>query len=358
MRPGRLALVASAVLLLGTAGLAFAQDASVPGGKLRTGDEIRVAEGETVAGDLYAFGGLVTVDGRVAGDLVAAAGDVTVTGRVEGDVVAVAGTVTVSGLVGGDVRLAAGQVDLSGAVGEDGLVGAGRVDVGGSVGADLVAGAGQVAIAGAVGGDVLGAASVYDRTGSVGGEERLRIGGGERPAGDGPVPAAIRRYAALILFGLLALRFARRPLTAAADVIEARPGGVLGRGLALAAGSILGPIAALFVATLLAVLLVLLGLGSWSALLLGSTVVGWVLVGFGMWLVAVFLGPVIAGLWLGDVLLPDESPVYASLALGVGAIVVAGMFPVIGPVAGLLTLLLGGGSLVALWGPGRARIVR
>lgn len=356
MRVGRLALVASAVLLLGTAGLAFAQDATVPGGKLRTGNEIRVAEGETVPGDLYAFGGLVTIDGVITGDLVATAGDVTITGRVEGDVVAAAGTVTISGPVGGDVRIAAGQVDLSGDVGEDGLVGAGRLDVGGAVGADLVVGAGQVSIGGAVGGDVLGGASVYERAGSVGGVERIEVGGGDRPRGDGPVPAAIRRYAALILFGLLGIRFLRRPLTAAARLVEARPGGVLGRGLILVAVSILGPLAALFVATLFAVLLVVLGLGSWSALLLGSTMVGWVLVGFGMWVVAVFAGPVVVGLWLGDVLLPDQPPVYASLALGVGAIVVAGMFPVIGPITGLLTLLLGGGALVAVGAPGRARI--
>ncbi len=210
-------------------------------------------------------------------------------------------------------------------------------------------------LSGAVAGDVLGAATVYDRSGSVGGDERLRVGGGEEAAGEGPVPTAVRRYAALLIFGLLVLRFARRPVSAAARAIEERPAGVLGRGLVVGIASVLGPLAALFVVTLLAILLAILGLGDWSALLLSSTVVGWVLVGFGVWLVAVFAGPVVVGLWLGDVMLPDEPPVYASLALGVGALVVAGMFPVVGAVAALLTFLLGAGAIVvAVRRPGPA----
>jgi cytoskeletal protein CcmA (bactofilin family) len=128
------------------------------GGKLRSGQEVVVPAGETVAGDLYASAGTVRVDGRVDGDLIATGGQVTVSGTVTGDLMAAAGTTTISGQVGGDARVATGQARVQGQVGEDLLLAAGQasLDSGARVGGDLVFAAGRMTMNGTVAGSVLG----------------------------------------------------------------------------------------------------------------------------------------------------------------------------------------------------------
>jgi hypothetical protein len=63
------------------------------GDVVRFGSDIEIGEGQTVAGDVVAMGGDVTVHGQVEGDVVALGGDVTMgsTGRVEGQVVTIGG---------------------------------------------------------------------------------------------------------------------------------------------------------------------------------------------------------------------------------------------------------------------------
>ena len=98
------AMAASVTLVVILTGVALAQGAVID--KLRTGNTVTVAAGETVSNDLYAFAGTVRVDGTVNGDLVASGGLVDVTGTVTGDVLAAGGSVTISGTVAGDARLA------------------------------------------------------------------------------------------------------------------------------------------------------------------------------------------------------------------------------------------------------------
>ena len=76
------ATVASIALLAILTGVAVAQGAVSD--KLRTGNTVTVAAGETVSNDLYAFAGTVRIDGTVDGDLVASGGLVDVTGTVTG----------------------------------------------------------------------------------------------------------------------------------------------------------------------------------------------------------------------------------------------------------------------------------
>ena len=79
------------------------------GGKLRSGRDVNVPVGETVATDLYVAAGTVTVDGTVQGDLVVTSGTFTLNGTVDGDVLAAGGTIRVGGTVAGDVRAAGGR---------------------------------------------------------------------------------------------------------------------------------------------------------------------------------------------------------------------------------------------------------
>mgnify|MGYP001546627215 CR=1 FL=1 len=108
--------IAIAALLLGMGTFAFAQSETFLDGKVRTGDRITVGGDDVVDGDLYIFGGDVSVDGRITGDLVVFAGQVSVRGEVEGVVFAGAGTVDIDGDVGGDVRAGTGQLRVDGSV--------------------------------------------------------------------------------------------------------------------------------------------------------------------------------------------------------------------------------------------------
>ena len=117
--PNRLFMAAAAgvALLAILTGIALAQGAVSD--KLRTGNTVTIAAGETVSNDLYAFAGTVRVDGTVDGDLVASGGLVDVTGTVTGDVLAAGGSVNITGTVGGDTRIAGGTLSVGGAIKED-----------------------------------------------------------------------------------------------------------------------------------------------------------------------------------------------------------------------------------------------
>jgi len=86
-----------AVALASLSPTALAQQTEL-GGKVRSGQEVVVASGETVQGDLIASAGTVRIDGRVDGDLVASGGQVTVAGTVTGGSRDVLGGVLDSGI--------------------------------------------------------------------------------------------------------------------------------------------------------------------------------------------------------------------------------------------------------------------
>ena len=69
-RPKRLVLAATVALLLAVFAISVAVAQGDLGGKLRSGRDVNVPAGETVATDLYVAAGTVTVDGTVQGDLV------------------------------------------------------------------------------------------------------------------------------------------------------------------------------------------------------------------------------------------------------------------------------------------------
>jgi cytoskeletal protein CcmA (bactofilin family) len=141
-------------------------------GLVRTANRIIVPASDTIAEDLYAFGGTVSVEGIVEGDVFAFTGILSVSGTVTGDVLGFAGTrVEVSGSVGGSVRVVTPTITVTGSVGDDvaalaagatldGVVGrdallvAGRADVRGTTGRDVRAQAWDLRLGGEVVGDV------------------------------------------------------------------------------------------------------------------------------------------------------------------------------------------------------------
>lgn len=157
-------LLLAALLLVSLARPAAAAD-------IRQGDSITVPAGETIADDLYAFGGTISILGTVRGDVLAFGGTVIIDGNVTDDLIAGAGTVTVRGQVGGTVRVGSGRLVIDGSVGGDVVAGTGDVSLSatGRIGRDLVAGSGSVSIAGQVARHVMVGSDGLTVAGAVGG---------------------------------------------------------------------------------------------------------------------------------------------------------------------------------------------
>jgi len=78
------------------------------------GQNYALPRGESVASNLYAFGGSVTISGSAREDVMTAGGTIIFTGSVAKDLSAVGGTINLSGDVSGDTRLAGGTIILAG----------------------------------------------------------------------------------------------------------------------------------------------------------------------------------------------------------------------------------------------------
>ena len=166
MRPLRLLTLVVLILAL-TPSVAAAAD-------IRQGQDITIATTDTIEDDLYAFGTNVAINGTIHGDLIAAGNFITVDGSVTGNVIAAGQSVTIRGQVGGSVRAAGNMIvvdgkvtnDLlaagnevtilsNGRVGRDGVIAATNTTVNGQIGRDLQVGGANLKIDGAVGGRVL-----------------------------------------------------------------------------------------------------------------------------------------------------------------------------------------------------------
>jgi len=346
-------LLATAVLVVlivaASASAALAQ-ATQLGGKLRAGEQILIAEGEVVEGDLYVSAGTVRVAGTVTGDLLVWGGQVDVTGQVDGDLMAAAGQVDVAGEVGGDVRAAGGQLAFPGTIGEDLFVGGARVILSGEVGEDLVFGTGQMVVSGAVGGDVLGSAGAYTRSGTVGGTENVTI---VEPEEHEPTAAdrgvgALQRYLSILALAALALWFAPRVLTDPVRTLRQRPFLGLGVGLLALVGIPLAVAVLLLVAGLVAIILAFLGLGDLVAAIVFAVIVMLVVLGFVLFLAVGFGAPAIVGMALGDLVIGATvtGRRWWSLIFGLLVVVAASSLPIIGGWVAFLVVLFGVGAIL------------
>jgi len=353
-----------AVALASLPAAAVAQQSEL-GGKVRTGQEVTVPVGETVQGDLIASAGTVRIDGRVDGDLVATGGEVTVAGTVTGDVLAAAGSTTISGEVGGDVRAGTGQarVEGRGRIGEDLVLGAGQATVaqGAQIGGDVIVGAGRLRLDGAVTGSVLAAVGDYTRTGSIGGSEQVTV---QPPERERTLTERgfdlLRRYASILVIGVLLLWLVPRAFRGAADAVRGRPLVSFGVGILGVIGIVVLLVLVILVTVLLAIGLGLLGLGS----LTGATVFGGTLaagiVAFLFFLAVAFGAQATVGLGLGRLLFRGEGRSFlngfGALVIGLPAVVLMSAIPVAGGWLEALLVLLGLGALVLTLLPGRRRL--
>ena len=362
------ATAASVALLAILTGVALAQGAVSD--KLRTGNTVTVAAGETVSNDLYAFAGTVRVDGTVDGDLVASGGLVDVTGTVTGDVLAAGGNVTISGTVGGDARIAGGTLSIAGAVKEDVLATGGQLTVtsSGTIGEDLIAASGQLTIDGAVTGNVLARAGTYTKAGTIGGTEDVTITGRDdqtiQPGEPGPAPTverqaidAIRHFLVVVLVGALLIWFAPRAYAAMKTTLRQRPVPSAGWGIVAILGFIVFLIVVLIAMILLAIVFGLLGFSD----LVGIDILGGIVTILGASLafsvVAGYVADALVGAVLAGLVIRGESPSrwreLAVLAGGAAVVVLLSSLPVVGPWVKLVVILLGLGAALTTWMRGR-----
>lgn len=369
--PNRLlaAAAASIAVLAILTGVALAQGALNE--KLRTGNTVTVAAGETVSNDLYAFAGTVRVDGTVDGDLVASGGLVDIAGTVTGDVLAAGGSVNITGTVGGDARVAGGTLSVGGGIEEDLLATGGNLTVtsSGTVGEDLIAGTGQLTIDGAVTGDVFARTGTYTKNGTVGGTEDVTITGREgQPAGPGqpgaaPTPAeqvidAVRHYLVVVLVGAVLIWFAPRAYAAMKTALQQRPLPAAGWGIVAIIGFVVLLVVLSIAMILLAIAFGLLGFSDLIGLDILAGIVAILGASLVFAVVAGYVADAMVGVVLAGLVMRGENPSrwreLAVLAAGAAVVVLLSSLPVVGPWVKLVVILLGLGAVLIAWRPRRA----
>lgn len=315
--------------------------ASVPGpvaAETRSGGTVIVREAETVDG-LTAFGGSVIIRGTVQGDLEAFAGNVFIEGEVTGDVDAVAGNVRISGDVGGDVSATGGNVFIEPTASIDGAfeAAAGMVAIGGTVDDDVSIAAGTLRLSreASLGGNLEYAVGedgqFIDEGASVAGSITRRP---DLRPGLVTVPAATEWlfdiYGILVnlLLGVLFLLvfpdFSSRVARRVADE-PLRTGGI-----------------GLVTLVAVPVALVLLAI---TIIGIPFTIIDSLLFVLVAWVAAVY-GRFAVGMWL--VSLADVDSRWAGLLVGLVAVAIVKLIPVIDWLVELVVLLLGLGALATL----------
>ncbi len=364
--PNRLLMSAAAsiAVLAILTGVALAQGALSE--KLRTGNTVTIAAGETVSNDLYAFAGTVRVDGTIDGDLVASGGLVDVTGTVTGDVLAAGGSVNITGTVGGDTRIAGGTLSVGGAIKEDLLATGGQLTItsSGTVGEDLIAGTGQLTIDGAVTGNVLARTGTYSKAGTIGGTEDVTLTGRDgqpvQPGQPGAAPTAtqqiidaVRHFLVVVLIGALLIWFAPRAYAAMKTALQQRPLPAAGWGIVAILGFVVLLIIVLIAMILLAIAFGLLGFSD----LVGIDILGGIVAILGVSLVfavvAGYVADALVGVALASLVMRGENPSrwreLAVLAVGAAVVVLLSSLPIVGPWVKLVVILLGLGAVLIAW---------
>src|SRR5438309_1222799 len=351
---------------------------------IRQGD-VTIGTTETIDDDLYAAGQNIAINGTIHGDLIAAGTNITVDGNVTGDVFAAGNFIAIRGQVGGSVRMAGNTFVLdgkvandvvaggnevtilsNGRVGRDAILGGTTVTVSGQVARDLQAGGTNVKIDGGVGRNVLATVDKLQLT------DRATVGGSltytskneaqiantssvkgtiqrQTPADSGRTPLVtgtagmvlewLKGLIGLLILGILVVFFFPGFSRRAGEALVRSPW------LTLAIGA-----------------LVLIGLPILSVIFfaVGALIGGWwigfvVLAVFG---VVLALSIPVAAVGVGGALLRIARrpvPVWLALFIGLVALLLIALIPILGGLVIFCALLFGmGATTVAVVGNRRA----
>ncbi|MCA9354536.1 MAG: hypothetical protein KC877_03390 [Candidatus Kaiserbacteria bacterium] len=160
---------------------------------VRSDYTVSVTEDQVIAGDFYTAANILNVSGVIESDLVAATGKTTINGSVNGDAfIATWSQTDVHGTIGDDLRIISTGATIAEPVMGDLLVIGSSVHIlsTASIAGDVVIYAGQVNIEGSVGGDVLGTMKNLRINGPVAGDVDVKVDEfalGDRAAIEGSV---------------------------------------------------------------------------------------------------------------------------------------------------------------------------
>ncbi|MFA4833222.1 MAG: polymer-forming cytoskeletal protein [Patescibacteria group bacterium] len=170
MAKTKLAIIFSFILLL-------ALPISAKAFAVKTGDSVYIAEGEVIEGSLYAAAANITVDGTVTGDVICAGQTINIKGKVDGDVICGGQSVNISGQIDGNVRVAGNSVNLGGKIARNiNAFGASIIlDKNAEAGWDMFIAGATAEIRGKVGGDLYGTCQKTTIAGEIGKDVRIRL---------------------------------------------------------------------------------------------------------------------------------------------------------------------------------------
>ena len=335
---------------------------------IREGQDITIGTSETIEDDLYAFGTNITINGTIHGDLIAAGSNISVDGNVSGDVIAAGNSVVIRGQVGGSVRAAGNTVVVDGKIANDLVVGATNATISGQIGRDLQAGGANVKIDSSVGGNVTANVErlqVTDR-GTVGGSlkytskneaqianassvkgsvERQTPDNGRAPLFSGTAALVVewlKGLIGLLILGILVVFFFPGFSRRAGEVLVHSPW------LTLAIGAL-----ALVGLPILSIVFFAVGY------LIGGWWIGFVVLA--LFVVVLALSIPVAAVGVGGALLRVARrpvPVWLALFIGLVALLLVALIPILGGIVIFCALLFGmGATTIAVVGGRRVEPV-
>jgi len=141
------------------------------------GNSVYVAESKTIAGNYYASGANITIDGKVTGDVFCAGQSITINGTVDGDVFCAGQSISINGKVGGSLRMAASDINIRGNVARGITVAASNVNIEktAQIGWDVLMATANGQIRGTLGRSLLGAGANYALSGKINGDVDLYL---------------------------------------------------------------------------------------------------------------------------------------------------------------------------------------
>lgn len=329
--PSRIAvpLVVLLVVLATLPGLAMAAPVQGAGGT------IVVESGETVD-SVQAVAGTVVIRGTVTGDVQVATGSLVIAGVVQGDVSGAAGSVDIRGRVAGDVNVGTGSLTLAeGAViGGQLNAGTGSALIAGTVRGDAAIGGGDIVLTptATFQGDLRYDGDLTDRGATVDGQlvRDRSLGGTSFQPFSGVGDALFDVYGFLVSFVLGAV------------LLLAFPAGTNGIRDRVREDPLTSGLYGLVVLVGVPILLVLVAI---TVIGIPLAVIGALLFALAAWVASV-LGRYAVGGWLLGYAGTDNR--WAALLVGMLAVAVVGLVPVLGGLVKFVVLLLGLGALGAV----------
>lgn len=331
--------------------------------------------------NLYVAGGNVSVNGSTLGDLYAAGGMVSINGSVEQDLSLTGGNVSVNGTIGGDARIAGGNITINSPIGSDLLAAGGNISVSeaSAIGADAALAGGNIVLDGPVTGTLrIGGGNVTINskiTGTVwvNANEQLTFGPKADVAGKviyhGVKPAVVKdgakvgsieftkiqrkgfhvgklfgagmiiKVLAMIAAALLLMHFLRGRVKDSMQFISSKPWKTLGVG---------------FVGIIVLPIMVLILFVTFVGFYIALAILFWYFMAL---MVSALLGMIFFGAYLAR-LINKRSELelsWMNVVLGVVALEVISLIPILGWIACGIIFLMGFGSMLRI---AHAEIVR